>query len=82
MIESPVPVIGGLAAGTLSALALGTGLLRARRQQALLRGQDDRPVRSRRCSTASPAAAAVGKLRLVPSFIASGWQEPPVRLGG
>ncbi|MFC9913184.1 ATP-binding protein [Streptomyces sp. NPDC059862] len=35
MIELPDLVVGGLAAGTLSALALGGGLLRSRRQQAL-----------------------------------------------
>ncbi|MET8979538.1 ATP-binding protein [Streptomyces sp. NPDC004539] len=34
MIEVPDLVVGGLAAGTLSALALGGGLLRARRRQA------------------------------------------------
>ncbi|MFJ3308910.1 ATP-binding protein [Streptomyces sp. NPDC086549] len=37
MIELPDLVAGGLAAGTLSALALGGGLLRSRRQRAALR---------------------------------------------
>ncbi|MFF4897768.1 ATP-binding protein [Streptomyces sp. NPDC001068] len=37
MIELPELVAGGLAAGTLSALLLGGGLLRARRRQAALR---------------------------------------------
>ncbi|MFG2965643.1 ATP-binding protein [Streptomyces sp. NPDC048288] len=39
MIELPELVAGGLAAGTLSALALGGGLLRSRRQKALLRAE-------------------------------------------
>lgn len=39
MIELPELVAGGLAAGTLSALALGGGLLRARRQRAALRAE-------------------------------------------
>ncbi len=39
MIELPDLVTGGLAVGTLSALALGGGLLRARRQQALQRAE-------------------------------------------
>jgi signal transduction histidine kinase len=39
MIELPDLVTGGLAVGTLSALALGGGLLRARRRQALQRAE-------------------------------------------
>ncbi|SED73814.1 ATP-binding protein [Streptomyces sp. Ag109_O5-10] len=39
MIELPELVAGGLAAGTLSALALGGGLLRSRRQKAALRAE-------------------------------------------
>ncbi|MEU8929220.1 ATP-binding protein [Streptomyces sp. NPDC048409] len=39
MIELPELVAGGLAAGTLSALVLGGGLLRARRQKAALRAE-------------------------------------------
>jgi signal transduction histidine kinase len=39
MIELPDLVAGGLAAGTLSALALGGGLLRSRRQQAAQRAE-------------------------------------------
>ncbi|MFF7984450.1 sensor histidine kinase [Streptomyces sp. NPDC007901] len=39
MIELPELVAGGLAAGTLSALALGGGLLRSRRQKARLRAE-------------------------------------------
>ncbi|MER5516969.1 ATP-binding protein [Streptomyces sp. NPDC002763] len=39
MIELPELVAGGLAAGTLSALALGGSLLRARRQKAALRAE-------------------------------------------
>ncbi|MDQ0988968.1 ATP-binding protein [Streptomyces sp. V3I7] len=39
MIESPDLVTGGLAAGTLSALALGGGLLRSLRRQAALRAE-------------------------------------------
>ncbi|MFJ8493945.1 ATP-binding protein [Streptomyces sp. NPDC094038] len=39
MIELPELVAGGLAAGTLSALALGGSLLRSRRQKAVLRAE-------------------------------------------
>ncbi|MFE0516305.1 protein kinase, partial [Streptomyces sp. NPDC058964] len=39
MIELPDLAAGGLAAGTLSALALGGGLLRSRRQKAALRAE-------------------------------------------
>ncbi|MFJ9352109.1 ATP-binding protein [Streptomyces sp. NPDC101237] len=39
MIELPDLVVGGLAAGTLSAFVLGGGLLRARRQKAALRAE-------------------------------------------
>ncbi|MEV0179745.1 ATP-binding protein [Streptomyces sp. NPDC050625] len=39
MMDIPDLVVGGLAAGTLSALALGGGLLRSRRQRALLRAE-------------------------------------------